>query len=196
MNYKIKSLVGTGIFTAIVFVLQLLGGGIRFGMFSITLVLVPIVVGSAVYNWKPKSWFGVLTGAWLGFIFGFAVLVSGDAAAFMAINVPATIYVVLLKGIVCGAAAGLVYRLLEKFQKTVAVFVAAIICPTVNSLMFFGGCLLFFMDDLSQWAVANGYTDTTKYIIFGLIGVNFLIELGTNIALAPIIARLIRISKR
>ena len=87
MNYKIKSLVGTGIFTAIVFVLQLLGGGIRFGMFSITLVLVPIVVGSAVYKWKPKSWYGILTGAWLGLVFGIAVLVSGDAAAFMAIDV-------------------------------------------------------------------------------------------------------------
>ena len=196
MNYKIKSLVGTGIFTAIVLVLQLLGGGIRFGMFSITLVLVPIVVGSAVYNWKRKSWFGILTGAWLGLVFGFAVLISGDAGAFMAINVPATIGVVLVKGILCGTMAGLVYRLLENVQKTVAVVAAAVVCPTVNSLVFFIGCKLFFMEDLSQWALANGYNNATKYIIFGLIGVNFLIELGTNMALSPIIARLIRISKR
>ena len=196
MNYKIKSLVGTGIFTAIVFVLQLLGGGIRFGMFSITLVLVPIVVGSAVYTWKPKSWFGVLTGAWLGMIFGVAVLVSGDAGAFMAINVPATIGVVMAKGILCGIFAGLTYKLLEKVQKTVAVIASAIICPTVNSLVFFIGCKLFFLEDLSQWATANGFDNATNYILFGLIGVNFLIELGTNIALSPIIARLIRISKR
>ena len=196
MNYKIKSLVGTGIFTAIVFVLQLLGGGIRFGMFSITLVLVPIVVGSAVYTWKPKSWFGVLTGAWLGMIFGVAVLVSGDAGAFMAINVPATIGVVMAKGILCGIFAGLTYKLLEKVQKTVAVIASAIICPSVNSLVFFIGCKLFFLEDLSQWATANGFDNATNYILFGLIGVNFLIELGTNIALSPIIARLIRISKR
>ena len=196
MNYKIKSLVGTGIFTAIVFVLQLLGGGIRFGMFSITLVLVPIVVGSAVYKWKPKSWYGILTGAWLGLVFGIAVLVSGDAAAFMAIDVLATIGVVLVKGVLCGVFAGLVYKLLEKVQSTVAVIASAIVCPTVNSLVFFIGCKLFFMDDLSHWALANGYTDATRYIIFGLIGVNFLIELATNIALSPIIARLIRISKQ
>ena len=35
---KTKTIVGIGLFTAIVVVLQLLGGGIRFGMFSISLV--------------------------------------------------------------------------------------------------------------------------------------------------------------
>lgn len=196
MNYKIKSLVGTGIFTAIVFVLQLLGGGIRFGIFSITLVLVPIVVGSAVYNWKAKSWFGILTGAWLGFIFGISVLISGDAAAFMAINVPATIGVVLLKGIFCGVFSGLVYKLLEKVNSIVAVVAAAITAPLVNTGIFLIGCWLFFLPDLSQWAVDFGYANVKEYILFGLVGVNFLIELGTNIALAPIIVRLIRISKK
>ena len=196
MNYKIKSLVGTGIFTAIVFVLQLLGGGIRFGIFSITLVLVPIVVGSAVYNWKAKSWFGILTGAWLGFVFGISVLISGDAAAFMAINVPATIGVVLLKGIFCGVFSGLVYKLLEKVNSIVAVVAAAITAPLVNTGIFLIGCWLFFLPDLSQWAVDFGYANVKEYILFGLVGVNFLIELGTNIALAPIIVRLIRISKK
>ena len=66
MNSKIKKLVGIGLFTAIVAVLQLLGGSIHFGIFSISLVLVPIVVGAAVYGWQA--------GAWLGFAFGAAVL--------------------------------------------------------------------------------------------------------------------------
>jgi len=196
MKYKVKSMVGTGIFTAIVFVLQMLGGGIKFGLFSITLVLVPIIVGSAVYHWKPKSWYGILTGAWLGLIFGIAVLVSGDAAAFMAINVPATIGVVLAKGILCGTFAGLIYKLLEKVNATLAVVGAAIICPVVNTGVFMLGCWLFFLPDLSLWAADFGYANVEDYIIFGLVGINFLIELGTNIALAPIIARLIRISKK
>ena len=55
-------MVGVGLFTAIIVVLQFLGGGIRFGMFSISLVLVPIVVGAALYGWK--------SGVWLGFAFG------------------------------------------------------------------------------------------------------------------------------
>ena len=71
-------MVGVALFTAIVVVLQLLGGGIKFGVFSISLVLVPIVVGAAVYGWKA--------GAFLGFVFGAAVLFSGDAADFLVVD--------------------------------------------------------------------------------------------------------------
>lgn len=196
MNYKIKSLVGVGIFTAIVFVLQLLGGGIRFTLFSITLVLLPIVVGSAVYKWKQNSWYGLLTGAWLGFVFGVAVLLSGDAAPFLAINIPATVLVVLAKGTFCGLAAGFTYKVLEKVNSTVAVISAAIICPVVNTGIFLIGCWLFFLPDLSQWALDLGYANLKEYIIYGLVGINFLIELGINIVLSPIIVRLIQIGKK
>ncbi len=196
MNYKLKSLVGVGIFTAIVFVLQLLGGGIRFTLFSITLVLLPIVVGSAVYRWKQDSWYGILTGAWLGFVFGTAVLLSGDAGAFLAINVPATVLVVLAKGTLCGLAAGFTYKALEKVNPTVAVISSAIVCPVVNTGVFLIGCWLFFLPDLSQWALDYGYANVKEYIIYGLVGINFLIELGINIILSPIIVRLIRIGKK
>ena len=91
MNSKTKNMVGIGLFTAIVMVLQFLGGGIKFGMFSISLVLVPIVVGAALYGWKA--------GACLGFAFGAAVLLSGDAAAFMLVDPLATVLVVLVKGV-------------------------------------------------------------------------------------------------
>ena len=91
MNTKTKTMVGMGLFTAIVVVLQLLGGGIKVGMFSFSLVLVPIVVGAAVYGWKA--------GTWLGLAFGAAVLLSGDAAAFLAVDPLGTVLVVLLKGV-------------------------------------------------------------------------------------------------
>ena len=195
MNYKTKSMVGVGIFTAIVLVLQLLGGGIKFTFFSITLVLLPIVVGSAVYRWKQNSWYGLLTGTWLGFVFGLAVLLSGDAAAFLAISVPATVLVVLAKGMLCGLSAGFTYRVLEKTNSTVAVVAAAIVCPVVNTGVFLIGCWLFFLPALSQWALDFGYANVKEYIIYGLVGVNFLIELGINIVLSPIIVRLIRIGK-
>ncbi len=49
-----------GVLTAIVIVLQALAIGIRFGTFSITLVLVPIVVGAALYGWKAGAWLGLV----------------------------------------------------------------------------------------------------------------------------------------
>ena len=188
MHNKTKNMVGVGLFTAIVVVLQFLGGGIKFGMFSISLVLVPIVVGSALYGWKA--------GAWLGFAFGAAVLLSGDAAAFLAVNPPATVLVVLVKGAACGFCAGLLYKLLSKINHVVAVFAAAIICPVTNTGIFLLGCQFFFLETVAGWGAALGYENAAAYMFLGLAGINFLIELAVNIILAPVIVRLIRIGKK
>ena len=59
----LRRMVGGGLFAAIIVVLQLIGGGIRFGTFSISLVLVPIVVGTAVYGWQMGGWLGLVFGA-------------------------------------------------------------------------------------------------------------------------------------
>ena len=87
------------VLTALVVLLQFMGAFVHFGPFSISLVLIPIVIGAAIG--------GVRLGAWLGLVFGLVVLASGDAAAFLAINAPGTILTVLLKGTACGALAGL-----------------------------------------------------------------------------------------
>lgn len=185
MNNKTRNLVGIGLFTAIVVVLQFLGGGIKFGMFSISLVLVPIVVGAAVYGWQA--------GGWLGFAFGAAVLLSGDAAAFLAIDPLATVCVVLIKGVACGVTAGLLYKLIGKANKTVGVFAAAIICPVVNTGVFLLGCWLFFLETVAQWGASLGFANAAEYMFLGLAGTNFLFELAVNLVLAPVIVRLIRI---
>lgn len=188
MNNKTKQIVGIGLFTAIVVVLQLLGGGIRFGIFSISLVLVPIVVGAAVYGWQA--------GAWLGLAFGITVLLSGDAGAFLAVDPLATVLVVLVKGALCGLFAGIVYRLLEHTGKALAVIAAAIICPVVNTGVFLIGCKLFFLETITEWASLYGYADAGTYMILGLAGINFLIELAVNIVLAPVITRIIHMGKK
>ncbi len=221
MNSKTKKIVGIGLFTAIVLVLQFLGGSIRFGVFSISLVLVPIVVGAAVYGWQA--------GAWLGFVFGVAVLLSGDAAAFLVVDVAGTILTVLVKGTAAGLCSGLAYRLvlklLDRYSKGriqlmkntyhlgtccedgvysyiarnnryFAVIVAAVICPVVNTGVFLLGCQLFFLETLTVWGAAAGFENVASYMFIGLAGVNFLIELGTNIVLAPVITRLISYAKK
>ena len=188
MHTKTKNMVGMGLFTAIIVVLQFLGGGIKFGVFSISLVLVPIVVGAAVYGWKA--------GAWLGFAFGAAVLLSGDAAAFLVINPLATVLVVLVKGAACGLCAGFLYKLLEKVNRTLAVFAAALICPVVNTGIFLLGCQFFFLETVAQWGASMGYANVGAYMFLGLAGGNFLIELAVNMVLAPVIVRLIRIGHK
>lgn len=189
MNSKTKKIVGIGLFTAIVLVLQFLGGSIRFGMFSISLVLVPIVVGAAVYGWQA--------GAWLGFVFGVAVLLSGDAAAFLAVDVFGTILTVLVKGTAAGLFTGLVYMILSRFMnKYISVFIAAVVCPVVNTGIFLLGCRLFFFETINAWGTAAGFANAASYMFIGLAGTNFLIELATNLFLSPVIVRLISFAKK
>ena len=133
MKSNTKTIVGVGLLTAIVVVLQALAVFIRpTGLFNISLVLVPIVVGAALYGYKA--------GAWLGLVFGIVVLIT-DAAAFLAISVPGTVVTVLAKGLLCGLAAGLIYRLLASKNRVAAVVAAAVICPCVNTGVFLLGCL-------------------------------------------------------
>lgn len=176
-----QKLVITAILTALVIVLQFMGSFIRFGMFSISLVLIPIVIGSALCGYKA--------GAWLGFVFGAAVLLSGDASAFLVIDVFGTIVTVLLKGTLCGLAAGITYNLLENQNRYIAVMAAAVVCPIVNTGVFLLGCLVFFLETITEWGIGLGFQNVGKYMIFGLVGGNFIFELITNIVLAPIILR-------
>ena len=175
------------ILTALVVVLQCMGQFIRFGMFSISLVLIPIVIGAAMCGPKISTW--------LGFIFGVVVLFT-DAGAFLAVSVPGTIITVLVKGAACGLAAGLIYNLLEKKNRYLAVIAAAIVCPVVNTGIFLIGCVLFFYETVAGWGAALGFDNAASYMFLGLAGGNFLFEMATNMILSPVVVRLLQIVKR
>ena len=186
---KTRRLAGLALFTALIVILQLLGNFIRFGPVSVSLVALPIAVGAAVY--------GGAAGLWLGFVFGMVVLLSGDAAAFFAFSVPGTLLTVLVKGIACGGMAGLVYAWLSGKNRTLAAVAAGIVCPVVNTGVFLLGCRIFFMPMLADMAQNLGFGDNVgRFMIIGLVGVNFLAELGINIVLSPVILRLIRIGRK
>ena len=182
-----RRMTGMAILTAIVIVLQLLGSFIRFGPFSISLVLVPIVIGAALY--------GAWAGGWLGFVFGAVVLLSGDAAAFLAVNPAGTIVTCLAKGFLAGLCSGLVYNLFSEKNETLAAIAAAVVCPIVNTGVFLIGCLLFFMETISSWAAAMGFENVGTYMIVGFVGFNFLFEMLVNVILSPVIIRLIHAAR-
>ena len=172
-----KNLTMVAILTAITVVLQIVALVSRpFLPFSITLSLFPIVIGAA--------------------LFGITVLLSGDAAAFLTVNIPGTIITVLAKGTLAGLAAGLIYKLASKVNGYFGVFCSAIVAPIVNTGVFLLGCKLFFMDTITSWAEAAGSPNVGSYIILSFVGINFLIELGVNMVCSPIILRLINIRKK
>ena len=180
------------VLTALIVVLQLAAIGVKLIMpflpFTFSLVLIPIVIGAAKC--------GPYMGGWLGFVFGVVVLLSGDANAFLVIDPVGTILTVLAKGFLCGFASGLVYRLIEKKQQTVAVYTAAAVCPIVNTGVFFLGCVLFFMDTVAEWAMASGFDENVAlYMFLVLAGKNFLIEFVSNVLLSRIVIRVLGMKK-
>lgn len=186
-----RRLVGMSIFTAMVVVLQVFATFVKFGPFSITLALAPIVVGAALYG--PKA------GAWLGTAFGAVVLIMcivgadiGGAILWNA-NPAVTAILCIVKGCAAGYISGLVYKALSGKSVTFRVIAAALCSPIVNTGIFVLAMVLFYHNTLVQWA---GGSDLFIYVFTALIGVNFLVELLVNTALAPVIARIIKIGGR
>ena len=188
-----EKLVLGAILTALVVLLQYMGSFVKLGPFSVSLVLIPIVIGAATC--------GLGVGAWLGLVFGITVLLSGDAAMFLAVNVPGTIATVIVKGVLCGFVAAVVYKAvyklcsakLGKWGQYASVIAAAIICPVINTGVFLAGCYFFFMEKVIEWA---GSDSVGHYIIFGLVGGNFVFELITNMILSPAVSRLLNIKNK
>ena len=191
-NHKIQRMVVIALLMAMVVVLQLLSAVIPpVGGFSISLVLIPIVLGAAVY--------GIRAGALLGATFGVIVIINcvtgadaGGAMVFQA-NPVLCVLVVMSKGILAGMASGAVYRLLHKVNPYLAMLVAAIVCPIVNTGVFIGCMLLFFIDVLAAWA---GGGDVLGFIISGLVLANFVPELIINVVFSPAGQRIVKTVKR
>ena len=175
--------------TALVVILQCLATYTTFfGPFSTAVALVPIVIGAALC--------GTGVGAWLGLVFGGVVILTGNAALFLAFSIPGTIVTVLCKGMACGAAAGIVHKLLKKWNGIVAAIASAIVCPIVNTGVFLLGCRIFFMPFADAIAKTLQMTVSGMDLFFALAGANFLLELGMNLVLSPVIVKLISLAKK
>jgi uncharacterized membrane protein len=180
-NQKIKRMVSLAFLMALVLVLQILGGIIPpVGGFSISLVLIPIVLGAAAYG--PSA--GGLLGATFGVIVYINCLNGSDVGGHMVFEAsPALCFLVVMgKGILAGTASGFVYKLISRWNSYIAMLVTAIVCPLVNTGVFIACMFAFFIDVLSAWA---GGGDLVGYVMTGLILANFVPELIINIGFSP-----------
>lgn len=183
-----EQLVLLALLSAIVAVLAYFGGFIKIGgLASISLTLIPVVVGATLC--------GPLAGAWLGGVAGAIFFATPDAAFWFGLSIPGTVITVMIKGILAGLCAGLTYKLLEKFNRYLAVVVSAIVCPVVNTGIFLLGSLVFFMDTVSAGATAEGIS-VGMYLIIFFVGLNFVFELIANLALSPAMVRILDIAKK
>ena len=188
---KTRRLTGLALLTAIVAVLQVVASFIKFGPFTITLALAPILIGAALYG--PKA------GAYLGGVFGLVVLIAcilgwdpGGSTLWNA-NPFLTACNCLVKGIAAGAAAGAVYRAIVGGSRAhgrmmTGSIVAGVVSPLVNTGLFVLALTLLFHDILVTWAAGS---ELIYYIVFVLTGINFVLELVLNLVLSTVIVRVV-----
>lgn len=196
---KTLELVQLSMLAALVVVLQLLSALIPpiAGMVSITLTLIPVVIGAILFGKKG--------GAILGFVFGLIVLINCIAGLdpggniLWTVNPILTALLCIIKGVAAGFVPAAVYSAVMKDEKigdkakTPLTVVAAVLAPVVNTSIFVVGMLLFFKDTLTVWA--NG-EPILSYILVGLAGINFTIEFLINILLTPAIIRIVDVVKK
>ena len=191
----IRQLVGTAILAAVIVILQLVASGIKIGPFTITLSLIPIILGAIL--------FGPVSGAALGAIFGGMVCISvvtgADPGGYLMFqqNPVLTLLLCVLKSTAAGLVAGLVWKLFLGMKKpAVGVVVSSILCPICNTGILCIGILAFYHDLVTSWALGEGFANAFAYVIIGMVGLNFLVELAINLVLTPVLLRIISIVEK
>ena len=177
MNKKFTTtqIVGTGLLLALEIVFQIIGNYLQFGPVNINLSLVTIVMAAVLY--------GPLSGAILGFFNGIMALFSPSTLAiFMPISPIGTVIVCLLKTTLAGVLSGLVFNLLKNKNKIIGLVLASLIVPIVNTGIFIALSFVFFRPFLESGTEA--YPNLGAFVIFGLIGWNFVFEILTTVILS------------
>ncbi len=184
------------------------------GGLTLSLVMVPLVLGAVL--------FGPAAGALLGGVFGGVVTVlvminrAGALSALMWVENPiATVLICLLKGIAAGWCAGMTVRLFKRHRKT-GIVLAAAVAPIVNTGIFTLGMFTVFYDtfigyaDASRAAILGGETadvittylaqaEGVSFLLFAVLSIvmlNFAIEFVSTLLLSPTIAAIVRAIRR
>ena len=177
---------------SIVIIFQLMGSFIKIGATNVSLVLVPIVLGSILL--------GPTGGAILGTAFGIVVLVAGingvDGFTFILWqNQPLETAILCIgKGLLAGLCSGLIYKALKNANEVVALFAASAIAPIVNTGLFILGGLFMVNETLTSNFVDG--TTLVYYLVILCAGFNFIAEFILNIVVSPALKTIINLGKK
>ena len=189
---KTLRLVQLGLLSGLILLLQMYVVIPLPGSLTLSLVLIPIVVGAVL--------FGPADGALLGGVFGAVVsvmAVQGQLGALtnmmVAYSPVLTVSVCMLKGIGAGFAAGVIAKAFKK-RTFVGILLAAAAAPIVNTGIFVAGMLTVFRGVMMEFAdgIGMGGIGALYFAIVVLVGVNFLVEFAANLILSPAIASIVK----
>ncbi len=179
---------------ALVIVLQLFASAIP--MFGVTLnfSLIPIVLAGI--------FFGAFGGGIMGFVSGCvtfitaAVMGGEPSTAFLFQANPVVLTLVCIgKTTAAGIVGGLLYRLLGKKNTLAAAYVSSVAVPVLNTGIYLLGMVIM-KDDVAAFLGTEAVAGVVFAAVFGLIWVNFLLEIVINVLFAPAVHRIVAVVER
>lgn len=191
VSQKILRMVELAMLAAIILVLQQLVIPLPGGL-TLSLVLVPLVVGAVL--------FGPAAGAGLGAVFGavvtFLVITgrAGELSTMMWVANPVvTVLVCMAKGTAAGWVAGLLAKAFQK-KPFAGILLASAAAPIVNTGIFLLGIFTCFSGVVTEFAGKIGFEGASLvyFAVVILVGVNFLVEFAANLILSPAISSIVK----
>ncbi len=176
-KFSTKQMVEMALLTAIIILLAFTPlGYIKTLGLEITLIVVPVTVGAVTL--------GPAVGAVLGGVFGITSFIqcfgmSPLGVELLAINPIFTCIVCIVPRLLMGWLTGLVYQGLKKVRaaKNVAVVLANLTGPVLNTVLFMGTLvLLFYRTEYIQGIVeARGVSNALAFVVV-FVGINGVVE--------------------
>lgn len=186
--FSTKNIVYLAVLTALLVVLNLLSTVFKV-ITNVNLTLIPIVLGALVLGYKGGAVLGIISGL-MTFIFG--VTGVDPFTNFLFTHHPVlTFLTCTVKITLAGVLGGFVYDLFKSKHKYLGTFIASAVVPIVNTSVFILGALTMY-DSITVLAGAEG-VGVMYFLIVICAGINFLIELGINLLVAPAIYSVINV---
>ena len=159
-------------------------GYLKLGAVEMTFIMIPVAVGAITLGEK--------SGAFLGLVFGVSSFIqcfgmSPFGAALLQINPIFTFIMCLVPRVLMGYLCGVIYKLLSKFKKGIAVTIASFSAPVLNTLFFITSLMIFFGKSDFIMGMRAG-TENLMAFLVAFVGLNGVMEIVTTTLIAPPVA--------
>lgn len=158
-------------------------GYLKLGAVEMTFIMIPVAVGAITLGEK--------SGAFLGLVFGISSFIqcfgmSPFGATLLGINPFFTFIMCLVPRVLMGYLCGVIYKLLSKIKKGVAVVIASFSAPVINTALFMTCLILLFGKTDFVMGLRAGTENIWAFMI-AFVGINGLLEIvGTTLISPPV----------
>lgn len=182
---KILSLTENAMLAAIVVLMAFTPVGyLQIGLVKMTFIMIPVAVGAVTLGEKSGAFLGLVFGI-TSFVQCFGLDIFGTTL--MSINPIYTFIMCIVPRVAMGYLCGLIYKGLAKFKKGIAVVVASLSAPVINTVLFMTALMIFFGNSDYIMSMRAGTENLWAFLI-AFVGLNGVMEIVTTTVIAPPVA--------